>query len=724
MKESILLYPIILISISLPFQPAQSSEVKFWTESERGHLEKGTHQGISFPGSGGMMLSPRVKPLGETTLPDGLSPFFWCQVVDSAGNIFVGSGNDGIIYKITKEGKVSIFFKADESEVTALAMDDNEDIYAGTSPMGKIYRITKSGNHEIFSEPQERYIWSLAFHPRGNLFAATGERGLILNISKNGEYQVFFDSDESHIVSLAIDGDGNLLAGSDRKGILYKISLEGTANVLLASDRSEVSSITIGQDGTVYASMISHLELEPPSPPLLFKLQELIPASEFERKVAESTMEETPGKKFTAVVEGFPLPEKKRGPERPRSVIHAISRGVDARPLLKLDHENIYTLCAGKDGRIYFGTGEPGRIYRLEEDGRATLLFKLPEAQVISIIPSRNSGLSMVTSNMGKAYHLSQELESSGTFVSRPFDTGMRSEWGKMRCSVEQKDGTRIEIYTRSGNTETPDSGWSEWSRSMNPLAPGKIESPPARFVQWKAHLSRIDPGKSPILYSVTIPYLQFNAAPEIGSLSILKAGQFLEAEQEPPPGSSSEKGKRKIERGEKGISWQASDPNGDSILFTIFFRPETRDDWTKLDEVRGKNFYLWNHSGVPDGLYRIKVRADDSPSNFAGEERFFEIQSEPFTVDGTPPEMKIVRKSVEGQRLFIDLHVEDATGKVQKVLYSIDRKDWSLAKPEDRICDSPEETFSFSVDLKESDRVYLKCLDDSMNESSLEITR
>ena len=42
------------------------------------------------------------------------------------------------------------------------------------------------------------------------------------------------------------------------------------------------------------------------------------------------------------------------------------------------------------------------------------------------------------------------------------------STWGSMSWHGTAADGNRIELFTRSGNTETPDETWSAWSAALH----------------------------------------------------------------------------------------------------------------------------------------------------------------------------------------------------------------------------------------------------------------
>ena len=118
------------------------------------------------------MLGPATELLAETT-----SPFLWGIVAASDGSLYVGSGNEGKVFKIDSAGKTTTFFDSTELEVHALALANDGTLYAATSPDGRIYKIDRSGKAAPFFDPEDKYIWSLALDRDGQLYAGTGEKG-------------------------------------------------------------------------------------------------------------------------------------------------------------------------------------------------------------------------------------------------------------------------------------------------------------------------------------------------------------------------------------------------------------------------------------------------------------------------------------------------------------------------------------------------------------------
>src|SRR5258708_32373052 len=88
--------------------------------------------------------------------------YIWSTAMDAAGNIYLGTGHDGKLFRVSPDGKGSVLYKASELDVTALAIGGDGAIFAATSPDGKVYRVTADGKAEVYFDPADKYIWSLA----------------------------------------------------------------------------------------------------------------------------------------------------------------------------------------------------------------------------------------------------------------------------------------------------------------------------------------------------------------------------------------------------------------------------------------------------------------------------------------------------------------------------------------------------------------------------------
>src|SRR5438132_10627495 len=140
--------------------------------SSRVELLKREAPGVSVTDNGSLMLAPKFDQLFSTE-----QPYIWSTAVDGAGNVYLGTGHDGKIFRITPDGKGALLNKVSELDVTALVVGRDGVLYAGTSPDGKVYRIAADGKSEVYFDPHEKYIWSLAMWADGSLAVGTGDKG-------------------------------------------------------------------------------------------------------------------------------------------------------------------------------------------------------------------------------------------------------------------------------------------------------------------------------------------------------------------------------------------------------------------------------------------------------------------------------------------------------------------------------------------------------------------
>src|SRR4051812_41861972 len=117
-----------------------ASTPTFWTVSSQADFLKGDVEDLSIDSDGRMFLGPVASVLGETS-----APFLWSIVAAADGTLWAGSGNEGKVLKIARDGKVTTFFDAPELEVHAIAAAPQGGLYVATSPDGKIYSVAADG---------------------------------------------------------------------------------------------------------------------------------------------------------------------------------------------------------------------------------------------------------------------------------------------------------------------------------------------------------------------------------------------------------------------------------------------------------------------------------------------------------------------------------------------------------------------------------------------------
>src|SRR5262249_37245797 len=179
----------------------------FWEISRQEDIVKGDARGVTIADNGTISLAPALDLVFDTK-----EAYVWSSAVDPQGNVYLGTGHDGRIFKVEPNGAGKLVYDAPELDVTAMTTDAQGNVYAGTSPDGKIYKITAAGQESVFYDPPDKYIWSLLFDKAtSTLYAGTGDKGVIYKIDATGKASVLADTTETNILTLALDKSGTLL---------------------------------------------------------------------------------------------------------------------------------------------------------------------------------------------------------------------------------------------------------------------------------------------------------------------------------------------------------------------------------------------------------------------------------------------------------------------------------------------------------------------------------
>jgi len=387
---------------------------------------------------------------------------------------------------------------------------------------------------------------------------------------------------------------------------------------------------------------------------------------------------------------------------------------------------------------LYAATGPAGGIYRIvnpaSKEPEVIPIFARedlrtgddeqestgPESLMVNALTVDATGaLLAATSSPGQVLKL--EPRTQGTFLSAVLQTPVVSRWGQIDVQI---NGARdaATVASRSGSTAVPDPTWEKWT-AINPET-AELTSDPATFAQFRVHLTGTD-AKSPALEYVRLYYQPVNQAPTV-KLDMPKAGSFL--------------------NGTKDIRWEGQDPDGDELVYTVFYSGDDGENWKQLtrgatpkptpppptpastvkdgknvkpksgkaekskgpaevvtpelapmpaapnvstSEVREKSI-PWDSRSVPDGTYRIKVIASDKYSK-PYDAKTGEAISGRFTVDNTPPTINVastVYVWASLQRLDVTDNLTPITGG----RFRIDDGPWIALTPAAGIFSSKKE--------------------------------
>lgn len=685
----------------LPFAMAEGTRT--WEQSKADDLSKGTARGVAIRSEGGLELAPSFKAV--TTTP---STYIWAIACDHAGNLYAATGAPARIYQITPDGKSVAIFEPQELQVQSLVVDAKGDIYAATNPDGKIYRIERPKTDEsgkdstvkasggkwtssVFFDSGTKYIWDLLLDPAGNLYVATGDHGEIFRVTPQGEHSLFFKSDEEHIRTLALDKNGNVIAGSDGSGLIYRISPSGEAFVLYSAPKKEITALAVDREGNIYAAGTGEKTASTFATPPMISLPRNSSVQVSTGQKGTVTIS-TPSGGASAALGNFPASGASAG----GSEIYRIATDGSPMSLWSSREDLVYALTFDKQGHLLAGTGNRGHIFAIASEDDFTDLLQASASQITAFAHAPNGGIYAATSNLGKIFLLGASPNSEGTYESDVYDAHIFSRWGRL----EYRGAGNVELFARSGNVDNPDRNWSPWKK-VDMQKDSVITSPSARFIQWKAVLHAGDP--SPKLDEVTVNYLTKNVAPDFDEVTA-QVGVRYQAVPRQPGNEGDAMSRADIppqvirDRDSIGLRWSVHDGNDDNMVYSVYYKGDGEGRWLLLKDNLSEKFYSFDASLLPDGGYTVKVIASDAPSHSPGEALTAEKESARFEVDTTPPRIENLSAAMENGKIHVSFRGSDGFSNIRRAEYSIDATDWQYIDPVDKISDSKQENYDFSV--------------------------
>lgn len=712
--------PAVLVS-ALAAGALNAATTTTWEMNTYQDFLKGRFSGVSLDQDGRLRIAPRIETIFSTG-----QPAIWAMVQAPDGSLYAGTGNRGRVYRIDGSGNGTLVWTSDEPEIFAIAVDPKGVLYAGSSPDGKVYRIENGKAAEFFA-PKSKYIWSLAFGPDGSLFVGTGDPGNIYRVDKSGASELYYETGQSHVTALAFDGRGNLLAGTEPNGILYRISAKDKAFVLYNASLPEIRTILPMPDGTIYAAALGGSvanRTNPVLPALANPGGITVTAPGTSITVSDSSDTQAgPDLKPKADVSkpsGQVVQQVAAGgtalteiPGVDKSAVYKINPDSTVETLWSSKDENIYGITAQPNGTVMFSTDAQGRVYRLGADRKATLVLETNEGETTRLLQAPN-GLVAATSDMGKLFRLDNSEASGGSYESPVHDANSVARWGRMTWRAP---AGAARFSTRTGNSARPDKTWSDWSEPLTDANNSTIQSPNARYIQWRAEL--IGPGAT--VENVSIAYLPQNNPPVVRSINVTTqaaSGSSASAKSGTNSASNTAFSITVTDTGEVSsaagtptqalahgtgsqiqVSWQADDPDGDRLVYSVYFRGEDESEWKLLRANMFENTLAFDNDVLADGRYYFRVVASDRPSNGANTAREAEQVSAPVLIDNTPPLVTLSAPRRTGGRIEVDADVADRTSPLRRCEYSLDAGPWNPVEAADGVTDSPREQFHIAID-------------------------
>ncbi len=262
----------------------------------------------SKPSPAGEFPRPSVavdSSYSASVLFDPKTKYIWALALDRQGQLYVGTGDRGEIFRVDRDGNGALFFQSDEAQIRALDFDNSGNLIAGTDGSGLIYRISPRGEGFVLYSAPKKEITALAVDGHGDIYAAgAGEkRGAtaplapvtatppsggaaitpgpqgsatpgaststftaipypsvtsvggseVYRIGADGSPKTIWSSHEDLVYALAFDQAGRLLAGTGNRGKIFIIRGNQYTDLVQAS-ANQVTAFALAPKGGLYAA--------------------------------------------------------------------------------------------------------------------------------------------------------------------------------------------------------------------------------------------------------------------------------------------------------------------------------------------------------------------------------------------------------------------------------------------------------------------------------------
>ncbi len=584
---------------------------------------------------------------------------------------WVGTADSATVARVDLRGGSPAIEPVAELEgvvVSAMARLPGGDLVAAVLPGGKLVRVNKRGEVSDFAELAEvTQIWAIVPH-KGRLLVATGPRGELWSVGSDGKNpKVVLDTDEKDLLSILTIGD-DVLVGTSPKARLYTLGGDGLEGVLLHEFKGEeLRAMVVAGDQLVVA------------------------VNDFEERSISSRDALTKQLNRASLTGAKPTDnDTRRSRPRADTRLWAVDLGSKRDPMRAQDAawetwltkkgQYFIDLVALDDGEVLAASSKGGKIYRARGYRDVSVIADLEERQATALCVL-DSGEVLATASDGAAvYLLSRAPAKTARWVSDVLDAKQPSTYGAFALRGEGK----LELRVRSGATSEVDDRWSAWRpialRPENNELRGKGDLPKRRYIQVEVVLADADAE----LRGVESFYAPENLGPVMGRVGV-KAQSFSFGDDDET--------KPKLT-----VEWESKARDGDSLIYEVWIRPEGGDDgeWVALTEREPTDDteLSLDLDTLADGIYEVKVRVSDEPSNGSGASASDEMTSDPFVIDRTRPSLsKLAIKAgvVTGTASDVGSYVHD-------VAFSVDGRDFRAASASDGIFDSGTERFELRL--------------------------
>ncbi|PTY04859.1 hypothetical protein DB347_19350 [Opitutaceae bacterium EW11] len=680
-------------------------------------------RGLATRSDGRLVAGPTLTDLGGPALPELL----WCIEPAGSGKWLVGTGPEGRVIEIALDTAgtgytVRDVAKVDEPQVLALKRLPDGSILAGTSPNGvlalvrdgkvaarvplpvdSVFDIVLQGDRAFVAtgNPARIYAVDLAKFSSAGLVkervrqtAALSEKGISL----------FGEVRDRNVRRLAWLGK-RLVAGSSPKGNIYAFDAAGAPPELLQENRdAEVAALLPQPNGDLYAALVfaatqgENRINRPATPP-------------------PSGAPETPANPATA-----PLP-----PERFNGRSAVVFLPKDGFPETVVARANLAFYALAKHGdTLVIGGGEQGDVLGYDIPARQSLSFAGSDsAQVNALVPippttgggATDRFLALRNNAPGLAL-IDFAGSGSRSAETRRLDLGTPGRLGALRIgrlAEISPDQLKIELRGNLGSDEIE--GWTPWTATERRADGWMAPDMKARNVKVRLEISG-PRSQGAELDDAVLHFLPQNRRPQLSEFRVIAPNYALIPPPEPNPPvvttlsqlvSTQERDERKKpslmssqvvpEPGMQVVTWNVTDPDGDSVACTFSIRRAGSTDWTDLAVNSTDGYAQFATSNLEDGVYATRLIADEQAPRPAADRLSVIFETPDIVIDNTPPTIAEFKVTREAGAVKVKVSGRDGLSLLEGAdfVFNNGHRE-AVTQPVDGIRDSQTESFAAEI--------------------------
>ncbi|MSV29450.1 MAG: hypothetical protein EXQ52_12025 [Bryobacterales bacterium] len=672
--------------------------------------------GVVYAGTGHQGRVIRVDPSGASAvLWTSAQPEIFAVAVDTKGGVYAATSPDGAVYRIAN-GKAEEYFSPHSKYIWSLAFGADGALYVGTGEQGKIFRVTSQGKGEVYYETGQAHITSLAIDPQGRLLAGTEPNGILYRVTAKDKAFVLYDSALPEIRAISPMPDGTIYAAAlggslARKGAAASQGAAGTAAPVVTAP---TISVTVTAEGAQAGG-----EIKPPADP---------------SKQQPASAPATPAAPPVAV----PLAIEYAGVEKsalyrinPDNTVDTLwtSKEENVYDLLPRDGQLFFATDSG--GRVY--RLSPDRKLTLvaqTNEGEAIRLLPLPGGGILAATGDMGRIYKLAATNGADGVYESP-VHDAGT-VARWGRVSWRATMPSgARLSIQTRSGNSLRpdptwsewsgpLSDASGSIiPSPNARYIQWKSGFSGGLTPELDTVTV------AYLPQNSP---PIVKAITITP-QWVAPPAARATPPAAAANAISMTVTDTPDAnvtqtSAGSPTQPLARAANqvlNITWQAEDPDADRLVYALHFRGDGERDWKLLKSGIRDTTYQLDGDVLADGRYLFRVTASDREVNPPASARESELVGAAVLIDNTPPAITAgaPRRTATGAEL--EFEASDAASPLRRCEYSLDAGAWIPLEAVDGVIDSHSEKFVLRIpDLPPGEHILVLRAVDSGNNAGL----